>query len=54
MMQKYSPKRGSRYSSNSSTSGEEKPCTHYFISKKFIAPEPTNFPAPTFEDLRLR
>lgn len=54
MMQKFSPKRGNRYSSNSSTSSEEKQCKHYFISKKFIAPEPNNFPVPTFEDLRLR
>ena len=54
MMPKDSPKKGSGYWSNSSTSSDETSRKHYFISKKFIAPEPSAFPAPTFQEPKLR
>lgn len=50
MMPKDTPKKGSGYWSNSSTSSEETPRKHFFISKKFIAPEPNEFPLPTFQE----
>jgi hypothetical protein len=52
MMQRASPKNSSGYRSNSSTSSEDTLKGHFFISKKFIAPEPKVFPIPTFGDSR--
>lgn len=51
MMNKESPKLSRGYSSNLSTSSEEPPKKHYFISKKFIAPEPKTLPSPTFKEV---
>ena len=51
MMNKESPKLSRGYSSNLSTSSEEPPKKHYFISKKFIAPEPKTLPSPTFKEM---
>ena len=50
-MPKESPKKGSGYSS---TSSEELPKPHYFISKKFTAPDVCDFPTPSFQDIKLR
>ena len=52
MMQRASPKNSSGYRSNSSTSGDDTPKGHFFLSKKFVAPEPKVFPMPTFVEIR--
>lgn len=54
MMPKESPKKGSGYCSNSSTSSDEIKRRHYFISKRFIAPEPGVFPKPIFQENNLK
>ena len=54
MIPKGSPRKGCGYWSNSSTSSEETPRKHFFISKSFLGPEPEKFPNPTFQETKLR
>ena len=54
MIKKESPKKGSGYWSNSSTSSDETKKKHYFLSKRFLAPEPSELPAPTFQENKVR
>ena len=49
MLPKDSPKKGSGYWSASTASSDELPKKYYFLSKRFVAAEPREFPSPEFQ-----